>query len=118
MRKIVFVLEDDESLRDIFTLLLEEENLEVKTYPTIAAFHAGLEDAVPDIVVLDVSLPDGNGLDVCAGLKNAIATKSIPVLMVSAHQDFKNTHPDPGAQEYISKPFNIIEFVDTVLKYA
>jgi len=114
MKKCVFVLEDDDSLRELFTILLEEEQFEVKTYPTATSFKEGLKHEKPDIIIMDVMLPDGDGLEVCKEVKNTINTSHIPVIMMSAHQDFALVKNNCSAEEFITKPFDIDYFVKKV----
>lgn len=114
MKKCVFVLEDDDDLRELFTYILEQETYEVKAYPNAKSFWESLTHSSPDMIVLDVMLPDGNGLDICSELKNNPVTKAIPIMVMSAHADIRDMSSKCSAEEFITKPFDIQKFVDQV----
>lgn len=113
-RKRVCILEDNDDIREIIEFLLESENYEVFTYPTVSAF---LKEAIghkPHVCVLDVMLPDGNGIEVCKGIKNNLATCSIPVVIMSANYSGDDVRQSCMAQDFIRKPFDIGDFVKRV----
>lgn len=114
--KLIYVLEDDDSQRELITMLLEEENYVVRTYPNITGFFYGLDQEIPDLILMDVLLPDGNGIEVCNKIKSEAIISDIPVIMMSAHYDFsKESCP---AQAFISKPYDIEDLVRIVEEYA
>lgn len=117
MKKCVFVLEDNEDLRELFTYLLEEESYEVHAYPTVAAFRKSLKCSLPHLLVLDVMLPDGNGLDICSELKADPITENIPIIIMSAHADISDMKEKCKPEEFIAKPFDIQNFIDKVEKH-
>ena len=118
MKKYVSVLEDDDSLRELFTVLLEEEDYLVSAYPTATSFIRSLEGQLPDLIILDVRLPDGNGIEICAQIKADLRTAHIPIILASAHTDFNNPHQTNKADSFINKPFDIQTLIDTVKLYA
>jgi DNA-binding response OmpR family regulator len=117
MKKCVFVLEDNDELRELFTYLLEEESYEVHAYATAAAFRQSLEQSLPDLLVLDVMLPDGNGLDICCELKEDPKTANIAIIIMSAHAEIEDMKKKCDAEEFITKPFDIQNFIDKVEKH-
>lgn len=118
MKKCVFVLEDDDDLRELITYLLEEEQYEVKTYPTAKTFLNSLDLEHPDLILMDVRLPDGNGLDICAKLKKDQLTAHIPIIMMSAHLDFLDAKDQCSAEAFIPKPFDLDNLIQKVNKYV
>ena len=118
MKKQVFVLEDDEGLRELFSLLLEAEFFEVSTFPTIQSFWRGLDDAQPDLIIMDVMLPDGNGMEVSMEVRNQEKTSHIPIIMMSAHRDFNRDRGSSPAEEFIAKPFDIDHLIERVNHYT
>ncbi|TCC88065.1 response regulator [Pedobacter frigiditerrae] len=118
MKKCVLVLEDDESLRELLTILLEEEQYEVKTYGTVNSFKQHLEQEQPDLIMMDVMLPDGDGVQVCNQVKENAATQHIPIIMMSAHRDFSLVKHLCPAEAFINKPFDIDYLIEKVNKYA
>lgn len=117
-KKCVFVLEDNNELRELFTYLLEEEQFEVTACPTAKAFHELIAKEIPDMVILDVMLPDGNGLDICCELKEDPRTSDIPVMIMSAHAHISDMKKQCPAEEFISKPMDIYDFVSRVERHV
>ncbi|KLT63980.1 response regulator transcription factor [Pedobacter sp. BMA] len=113
-KKKICILEDDDDIREIITFLLETENYEVCSFATVSAFMKGAPESHADAFVLDVMLPDGNGIDVCKILKADRSTCAIPVLMMSANYSRGDVLYDCAAQDFISKPFDIGDFVHRV----
>lgn len=118
MKKCVFVLEDDESLRELLIILLEEEHYEVKTYGTVNSFKQHLAQAQPDLIIMDVMLPDGDGIQVCTEVKQNRVTQHIPIIMMSAHRDFSLVKHLCPAEAFINKPFDIDYLIKNVNEYA
>ncbi|RZK54968.1 MAG: response regulator [Pedobacter sp.] len=118
MKKSVFVLEDDESLRELLIILLEGEAYEVKTYGTVNSFKQHLRLEQPDLILMDVMLPDGDGIQVCTEVKQNTATQHIPIIMMSAHRDFSLVKHLCPAEAFINKPFDIDYLIKNVNAYA
>jgi CheY-like chemotaxis protein len=118
MKKNVYVVEDNDDIREMIEFLLNDENYEVHGYATAEAFRNKLNMAEqqPDLIVLDVMLPDGNGLEICDQLKADHVTANIPVLLMSAHANFKSLRPGQ-AEDFISKPFDIYDFISRIDRY-
>ena len=117
MRKCIYIVEDNEDIREILDYLLTEEHYKVMTYPNVKEFWTQMKKHLPDMVVLDVMLPDGNGIDICAKLKNEHNTYAIPVLMMSANYKIMDLKDRCDAEEFIGKPFDINNFVSKVKRY-
>ena len=111
--KKVYVLEDNDDIREIIEFLLIDGGYNFKGFPNAKSFYDGLTD-LPDMFILDIMLPDGNGLDICIDLKEREETKDIPVLMMSANTDMMTTKTRCDAEDFISKPFDIDDFVGRV----
>lgn len=105
MGKEIFILEDDKDIGFILNHILFEQGYQVCLYEKISDIRQGLDDHLPDLLLMDVRLPDGNGLDLCAELKT-VEGNSPPVLMMSADWDAHNKSIC-GADEFISKPFDL-----------
>ncbi|RZL46810.1 MAG: response regulator [Pedobacter sp.] len=114
MKKSIFILDDTDDIREIITHLLTEENYEVKGFSTVKDFRKGILFAQPDLIILDVMLPDGNGIDVCDELKDSRRTQHIPVLMMSANNHYSNAKQICETQDFINKPFDIDDFIAKV----
>ncbi|MGF7230819.1 response regulator transcription factor [Arachidicoccus sp.] len=112
IQKKIFIVEDNEDIRDVIQLILNDSNYIVFALGTIAEFRIELSIELPDLIILDIQLPDGNGIDLCKEIKKSTNTKRIPVLLMSAI-----THPnlkDSCGDDFIGKPFNINKFKNTV----
>ncbi|MBK1441572.1 response regulator [Parapedobacter sp. ISTM3] len=114
MKKAVHVLEDDIDIGELIVFLLTEQGYDVAVFSNIASFkqHAGQQS--PDLLIIDVMLPDGNGLDICEAWKTDEATSQIPILLMSAYDDYQHDHRAEKANGFISKPFDIKTFLGEV----
>ena len=106
----VLVVEDDREIRTLMQSSLTVEGFEVQTAVTLSEASALIRHALPDIVVLDLGLPDGDGLELVHDIRKHHA---IPILIVSArHQEAQKIQMlDAGADDYLVKPFNVGELL-------
>lgn len=112
MAKRIFVLEDNDDIREIVSILLMEEHYEVIAYSSISALRKGvLTDGKADLFLLDVMLPDGNGMDYCKELRESVNTAKMPVVMMSANFTPDDMNDKCIAQDFIHKPFEIDDFI-------
>lgn len=114
MIKKICVLEDDEGIREIIELLLSEESYEVHGFSNVSDFIVAYSSAGADLFLLDVRLPDGNGIDVCGRVKENPQTRNIPVLMMSAHSSKNEIENNSLADGFITKPFDIYTFISRI----
>lgn len=116
MIKRIHVLEDDEDIRYIIGVLLKDEGYELQLSSSFTELKSKLKDSVPDLFILDVMIPDGNGAEICADLKSDLFTKHIPIIVMSASELNKEKSVVAGADDYISKPFDIDYIVSRINK--
>jgi DNA-binding response OmpR family regulator len=114
MAKRIYVLEDDKDISEIVQMVLEMEGHQVTCFADVSKFNAGKADGVPDLYLLDIMLPDGNGLEVRAALGNDPATAHIPVLIMSAHTNVAEVSNWPGEKHFIAKPFDIYKLTEKI----
>lgn len=113
---LIYIVEDDESIREIETIALKNSNYIVSAFENAKEFYKKLDELVPDLILLDVMLPDESGYDIVRKLRKRPATQNIPIIMVTA----KTTEMDMikgldgGADDYIKKPFSIMELITRV----
>ena len=113
---LIYIVEDDSSIREIETIALKNSNYMVCAFEKAKDFYKKLDEITPDLVLLDIMLPDENGYDILKKLRNNPATKRLPIIMVTA----KTTEMDmirgldEGADDYIKKPFSIMELITRV----
>ncbi|RZK09821.1 MAG: response regulator, partial [Flavobacterium sp.] len=86
----------------------------VKSFSTVEDFKKGIEFAQPDLIILDIMLTDGNGLDICDELKENRRTQHIPIIMMSANNKFNDAKKKCETEDFINKPFDIDDFVNRV----
>ncbi|MCD2422045.1 response regulator [Niabella pedocola] len=116
MKKDVLVIEDDDDIRYLIAYVLKKEQYEVRVGASAGDLSRELSIKRPDLIILDIMLPDGNGVDLCKALKNDRSTRHIPVIIMSAHQ-FNNME-EACADDFISKPFSIKQIVASVERVA
>ena len=109
----VLVIEDDKSIRNFFRTVLEANNYDVLIATTGAEGYSMVTSQCPDVVILDLGLPDMDGMTI---LKNVRQWSSMPVLVVSArtYEKDKVAALDAGADDYITKPFGTSELLARV----
>lgn len=110
--KEIFVVEDDEGIRELIEFLLISEQFAVKTFPNVRTFQKTVPNEVPDLFLLDIMLPDGNGMDLCKKLKENKLTSHVPVLLMSAHANISQV---PEADDFIAKPFDVADLLKRIV---
>ncbi len=114
LEKRVYVLEDDKSIGELVTCALDMSGITVECYGTVAEFLAAVESQPPAAALLDIMLPDGNGLDVLARLKQKYPTMGVIMLSALGQETDKVKGLNLGADDYISKPFGVLELAARV----
>lgn len=109
--KKIFIVEDDDGIRELIEFLLVSQQYSVKTFPNARTFNKTVPEEVPDLFLLDIMLPDGNGLDLCKELKKDEVTQKVPVMLMSAHADISKME---AADDFIAKPFDVDELLKRI----
>lgn len=112
MRKEISILEDDWDIMEVFRLLLNDEGYKVNSFANVSSLLAST--AKPDLYLLDIRLPDGNGIEVCEQLKDDPRFSGIPIMMLSAHADKSVMMKNCRADEFMEKPFDIDRLLERV----
>ena len=114
MNEKIFLLEDDAYLRDGLSEMLSGQGYAVTVAETISQARGIIASGVFDLIILDVMLPDGSGLDLCASLRASGVTS--PILFLTACDDEINIVKglDSGADDYVTKPFKLLELMSRV----
>lgn len=105
---LIYIVEDSPDVLSIEQTLLEGSGYRVRSFRDARSLLKGLTEEIPDLLMLDLALPDRDGLEVCRDLKSDPVFRSIPIIMVTGrmeHQDIV-TGLDLGAEDYICKPFD------------
>lgn len=110
MEKLVYLLEDDDSICDLVKCTLQLNDISCATFGSVRAFRDAVTEKPPRIAVLDIMLPDGNGLDVLTWLKSKHTDVYCIMLSALGKESDKVNGLNLGADDYIAKPFGILEF--------
>ena len=110
---MIYYVEDDDNIRELVVYTLTQMSLPCKGFADGAAFRKALEEAVPDLVLLDIMLPGEDGMSLLRFLRENHRTAETPVIMLTAKgtEMDKVQGLDDGADDYITKPFGMAELV-------
>lgn len=113
---LIYIVEDDESIREIETFALKNAGNQVVSFECAKDFFQRLNELIPDLVLLDIMLPDENGNEIVKKLRQNAATRRLPVIMVTARTSELDLIKglDDGADDYIKKPFSVMELISRV----
>ena len=113
---MIYIVEDDSSIRELEQYALQSNGYETTGCEDAASFWAALRSGRPDLVILDVMLPDEDGYQILAKLRADPACAATPVIMVTAKTSEIDVVKglDHGADDYLCKPFGIMEFISRV----
>lgn len=113
---LIYVVEDDQNIREIERFALQNSGYHVEEFGSAKEFYKRIADKLPQLILLDIMLPDEDGLAIIKKLRSMSETKRVPVIMVTA----KTTELDKvkgldlGADDYITKPFGVMELISRV----
>jgi len=118
-QKKILIADDNENIRDALTYLLEDEGYELQLAKDGADALRKVRERKPDILFLDIMMPEINGYDVCRTIKNDPDLKNIYVIMLTARGQVAEQErgKEVGADEYIVKPFSPMEILAKVKKH-
>ena len=115
-RIMIYLLEDDTSIQKFVSYALENAGFKVKGFETPSAFYEEMKKEIPDLLLLDVMLPEEDGISILSKLRSREETKKLPVIMLTA----KGTEYDriigldSGADDYVAKPFSVMELISRI----
>lgn len=113
---MIYLVEDDDNIRKLVCYALSKEGFDVQGFSSPKEFWQGMDKELPKLILLDIMLPEEDGLSVLHKLKNHTRTEHIPVIMLTAKSsEFdKVTGLDMGADDYVAKPFGTMELMSRV----
>lgn len=113
---LIYIVEDDESIREIETIALKNSGHEVYAFENASSFYRKLSDILPDLLVLDVMLPDSDGNSIVKKMRSMAETAKLPIIMVTAKTAEIDLIRglDNGADDYLKKPFSVMELITRV----
>lgn len=113
--KKIMIADDDPGIVDAVEMLLEFEGYIVTT-TVDGSTVLDMKEEMPDLLLLDIWMSGEDGRDICRQLKATQATKNIPVIMVSASRDIKQSALDAGADDFLAKPFEMNDLLAKIEK--
>ena len=113
---MIYLLEDDNSIRDLVIYTLNSQGMEAQGFERPSQFWKAVEERIPSLVLLDIMLPEEDGISVLKKLRNVSRTDQVPVIMLTAKgtEYDKVTGLDAGADDYVAKPFGIMELLSRI----
>ena len=113
---LIYIVEDDQNIREIESFALKNSGYTIMDFECAKDFYHQLAEKVPDCILLDIMLPDEDGLEILKKIRSIPDTRKVPIMMITA----KTTELDKvkgldlGADDYITKPFGIMELISRV----
>lgn len=113
---LIYIVEDDINIREIETFSLKNSGYQIKDFGCAADFYEKMKQKLPNLIILDVMLPDEDGLSIVKQLRSNPESRKIPVIMVTAKTTEldKVKGLDMGADDYLTKPFGVMELISRV----
>lgn len=112
-KELIFIVEDEEDIRELISLHLQDAGFHTEGFETGKEMFAMLEKDIPDLLILDLMLPDMDGMDICRHIRQSSKFEHIPILMLTARTDItdKVMGLEYGADDYLTKPFSHKELI-------
>ncbi len=116
MRPLIYSVEDDLNIQKVIKITLENSNFGIKTFENANSLFSALSQETPDLFLLDIMLPDMDGLKIIEKIKAKDNLKNIPIMIISAKASEvdKVTGLDIGADDYLVKPFGVLELISRI----
>jgi len=116
MKPLVFSVEDDVNIQNVIQIALTNSNYIIKTFSNFNSLDLALREETPDLILLDIMLPDIDGIQIIRHLKKEPKYINIPIMIISAKisEIDRVIGLDSGADDYLIKPFGVLELVSRV----
>ena len=113
---MIYIVEDDRNIQEIELFALKNSGFEASGFGTAREFWQAMEEKLPELILLDIMLPDEDGLSILRQLRTRTETRRVPVMLVTAKgsEIDKVKGLDSGADDYIAKPFGVMELIARV----
>ena len=114
--QLIYIVEDDKNIREIESFALKNSGYAIRDFECAKDFYKQLTQKVPNLIVLDIMLPDEDGLSIIKKVRQMPETKKIPIILVTAKTTEldKVKGLDTGADDYMTKPFGVMELISRV----
>lgn len=110
----ILVVEDDPDIGSMLKMLLEHVGYNITLHNNVGGIQKLLNSEAIDLIILDMLIGNANGTDVCKNIRSNFVSERIPILMISAVPEAKNVCIKAGASEFLSKPFEMSELLETI----
>lgn len=113
---MIFIVEDDKSIRELLEYSLNNSGFEARGFERPSEFRVALKETVPELILLDIMLPEEDGMHILKSLRESGEYADIPVIMLTAKgsEYDKIMGLDGGADDYVTKPFSIMELISRI----
>ena len=113
---MIYLLEDDSGIRSFVTYALNNSGLETESFELPSEFWSAMNEKIPELILLDIMLPEEDGLSILKKIRSDDKTARLPVIMLTAKDTEydKVQGLDSGADDYVSKPFGIMELLSRI----
>ena len=113
---MIYIVEDDRNIQEIELFALKNSGYQAAGFETAKEFYKALSERLPELILLDIMLPDEDGMSILRCLRSRTDTRKIPVILVTAKSSEldKVKGLDGGADDYIAKPFGVMEMIARV----
>lgn len=116
MDKLIYIVEDDKNIRELVIYALKTAGFCGEGFENATEFYEGMSRDMPSLILMDIMLPDEDGITILKKLKNSQKWSQVPVIMLTAKttEYDKVIGLDTGADDYITKPFGVLELISRV----
>ncbi len=116
LMSLIYILEDDKNIQEIEAYAIKGNGYDVRVFDDAKSFDRGMQERKPDLLLLDIMLPEEDGLSVLKRLRSNSDTKELPIILVTAKSSEIDTVKglDLGADDYITKPFGVMELMSRI----
>lgn len=113
---MIFCVEDDTGIRELMLYTMKSQGFQAMGFPDAASFWEGMRGEKPELILLDIMLPDEDGIEILKKLRAYVVTQDIPVIMATARgtEYDKVIGLDLGADDYLAKPFGMMEMISRI----
>lgn len=113
---MIYLLEDDTSIQNFVLYTLKNSGFEAEGFECPSTFWKRLEQQLPDLLLLDIMLPEEDGMEILKKLRSNKKTKNLPIIMLTAKgtEYDKVLGLDSGADDYVAKPFSMMELMSRI----
>ena len=115
--KRILCIDDDQDILDTLNIILATEGYSVRVCTSPATIFQLIQEFNPDLILMDINMPNFNGLEICKALKAYLSTENTPVIIVSSDERIDQAINDFGADDIIKKPFEIDYLLEKVNQF-